>query len=219
MDHIKVIRLSFVNAFLLKAGDSFILIDTGLSMHGETLRNELAAAGCLPGKLSLIIITHGDIDHIGNCVMLRREYGCRIAMNAGDVPMVRDGITYKRKTRSMQSRFFSVIRKMLRKKFEFEKFSPDILLADGDSLTGFGLDAMVIHLPGHTRGSIGVLTNDGSFFSGDTFLNRSKPGPANLIENEESLQNSYKRIRSLPIKMIYPGHGSPFAIDEIAGKF
>jgi len=52
-------------------------------MFWETLENKLTTAGCLPGKLKLVIITHGDFDHTGNCAKLQQKYNCKIAMHKG----------------------------------------------------------------------------------------------------------------------------------------
>ena len=164
MANIKVIKLSFVNAYLLEEEKRFFLIDTGLSMHSDMLENELKAAGCLPGDLKLIIITHGDFDHTGNCVMLREKYGCKIAMHADDIPMVRDGVLLKRKLKGFTNRLLSVMRRLFRKKLTFTRFSPDILLKEGQDLKEYGLDARIIHIPGHTPGSVGILTAGGDFF-------------------------------------------------------
>ena len=37
-----------------------------------------------------------------------------------------------------------------------QEFKPDIFLKDGDSLSGYGVNASIIALPGHTDGSIGI---------------------------------------------------------------
>ena len=67
MDYtVNVISLDFVNAYLVKAKEGFLLIDTGLPNHRERLEKELLSAGCLPDTLKLIILTHGDWDHTGN---------------------------------------------------------------------------------------------------------------------------------------------------------
>ena len=47
---------------------------------------------------------------------------------------------------------------------EHERFSPDVLLAEGDSLASYGLDAKVILVPGHSRGSI-AIGPDGRVYS------------------------------------------------------
>jgi|ERR1035437_3508889 glyoxylase-like metal-dependent hydrolase (beta-lactamase superfamily II) len=217
-DDIKTIELTFVNAFLVKVNQGFILIDTGLSMHWEKLDRELVSAGCFPDKLKLIILTHGDFDHTGNCVKLREKYKCRIAMHKEDSIMVEKGLTLKRNTRTLQAMVFSGIRRLFRKKFTFDKFIPDIYLTDGQSLNEYGFNAKVVHIPGHTKGSIGILTGDGNLFAGDTFTNRRKPEVANYIENSLDLENSTERLKKMNIKMIYPGHGNPFEFQQIVGK-
>jgi hydroxyacylglutathione hydrolase len=217
-DNIKIIMLTFVNTFLVKVNEGFILIDTGLSMHWDKLDRELVSAGCFPDKLKLIILTHGDFDHTGNCVKLREKYKCRIAMHKDDLFMVEKGLTLKRNTRSLKAKVFLVIRRLFRKKFTFDKFIPDIYLTDGQSLIEYGFDAKVLHIPGHTKGSIGILTADGNLFAGDTFTNRKKPEVANYIENSLDLKNSIDRLKKMNIKMIYPGHGNPFEFDQIVGK-
>ena len=214
-DYIKIIELTFVNAFLVKVNEGFILIDTGLSMHWEKLDSELILAGCLSDKLKLIILTHGDFDHTGNCVKLREKYKCRIAMHKDDSFMVENGLSLKRKTRTLQAMLFSLIRKLFRKKFAFDKFIPDIYLTDGQNLNEYGFNAKVVHIQGHTKGSIGILTGDGDLFAGDTFTNRRKPEVANYIENPMDLKNSIDRLKMMNIKMIYPGHGKPFEFEQI----
>ena len=214
-DDIKTIELTFVNAFLVRVNEGFILIDTGLSMHWGKLDSELVSAGCLPDKLKLIILTHGDFDHTGNCVRLQEKYKCRIAMHKDDSFMVENGLSLKRKTRTLQAMLYSLIRKLFRKKFAFDKFMPDIYLTDGQNLNEYGFDAKVVHIPGHTKGSIGILTGDGDLFAGDTFTNRRKPEVANYIENNLDLENSINRLKKMNIKMIYPGHGKPFEFEQI----
>ncbi len=68
---IKTINLGHVNCYLVKTGDGFILIDTGWATKRTELEKELESAGCKPGNLKLVILTHGDSDHVGNCTYLR----------------------------------------------------------------------------------------------------------------------------------------------------
>lgn len=63
---IKAITLHYlidVNNYLVKTGDSYILIDTGFSTKRTDFEKELESAGVRPGNLKLIILTHGDFDH------------------------------------------------------------------------------------------------------------------------------------------------------------
>ena len=127
-DIIKTIELTFVNAFLVNVNECFVLIDTGLSMHWDRLEKELAAAGCLPDRLKLVIVTHGDYDHTGNCAKLQEKYKCKIAMHRNDVLMAQEGLMVKRKVRTFTAKIFIQFRRLLRKKLTFDKFTPDIFL-------------------------------------------------------------------------------------------
>jgi glyoxylase-like metal-dependent hydrolase (beta-lactamase superfamily II) len=210
--------LDFVNAYLLKAGGGYILVDTGLPGQGDKLEQELTAAGCLPDKLNLIIITHGDWDHTGNAAMLRGKYKARIAMHAGDVPQVENGVLLKRTVRPFVYRIlFGLMmlkRKLQKNKLVLPKFKPDILLSDGQSLEAYGSTAKIIHIPGHTPGSIAVLTSEGDLFAGDMFVNRKKPDSAQIVENPGQLRASLDKLKTMSIKTVYPGHGKPFRMAD-----
>lgn len=217
-EDIKIIEMTFVNAFLIKVKEGFILIDTGLPMFWEKLESELLTAGCLPDKLKLVIITHGDLDHTGGCSKLQQKYHSKIAIHKDDSYMVENGIMLKRKVKSLMAKIFITIRRLKRRKLVIDKFKPDLYLTDGQNLHEYGWDATIIHIPGHTKGSIGIITDDGSLFAGDTFTNRGKPGTAMYIENQHELKSSLSRLKKMNIKTVYPGHGKPFEMEVIAGK-
>jgi glyoxylase-like metal-dependent hydrolase (beta-lactamase superfamily II) len=217
-ENITTIEMTFVNAFLVKVKEGFVLIDTGLGMHWERLETELISSGCLPDKLKLVIITHGDFDHTGNCAKLQRKYKCRIAMHNNDSPMVENGLFVKRKVRTLKAKIFILIRMLFRRKFVFDKFKPDIYLIEGQNLNEYGFNATVVHIPGHTKGSIGIITDDGNLFAGDIFINIRKPDIATYIENPGELKNSIDRLKKMNIKTVYPGHGKPFEMEQIARK-
>ncbi len=46
----------------IETDTGYILIDTGGSNKRTDLEKELASAGCKPGYLKLIVLTHGDFD-------------------------------------------------------------------------------------------------------------------------------------------------------------
>ncbi|GAG68637.1 unnamed protein product, partial [marine sediment metagenome] len=66
-------------------------IDTGGSNKRHDLENELDRAGCQPGNLNLIVLTHGDFDHTGNAAYLRKKFGTKIAMHSADSGMAEQG--------------------------------------------------------------------------------------------------------------------------------
>ena len=218
---IKTIELTFVNAFLIKVNDGFILVDTGLSMQWEKLERELIESGCLPDHLKLVLITHGDLDHTGNCLKLQEKYQSKIALHKADNDLVEFGVRTRRKVRTFSAMIFVMIRRLMRSKLMksklvADKFKPDLFLTDGQRLDEYGFNAKIIHIPGHTKGSIGILTDDGKLLAGDIFTNRRKPDLATYIENSKELGMSYAKLKTMNINTIYPGHGKPFEMDQIA---
>jgi hydroxyacylglutathione hydrolase len=97
----------------------------------------------------------------------------------------------------------------------FRRFKPDVVVTDGDDLSRYGLDSRIVHVPGHSRGSIGVLTKDGDFFCGDLLVNNGGPKKNSLRDDEGELNASVEKLKSLNVKTVYPGHGRPFKMDEL----
>ena len=62
---IVTVDLGFVNAYLVKIGQGFVLADTGMASQWGKLSAALASAGCEPGLLKLVVLTHADMDHVG----------------------------------------------------------------------------------------------------------------------------------------------------------
>lgn len=205
---------SFVsNCYLLKAAGGWVLVDTGVSFRRGALKDSLKAAGCGPGDLQLVIITHGDFDHTGNCAWLKERYRAKLAAHAGEVPALETGRMMASRKHPRGTIATAVMN--LAGKLVFKPFKPDVLLEDGDDLSPYGLDARIIHLPGHTTGHIGVLTAAGDLFCGDLLGNQKRPEKFSLIDDDEEMNASIERLKELPVTKVYPGHGLPFNISEL----
>ncbi len=220
---ITTIGLGGVNCYLLAAGDRFVLIDTGLATKRAALETALAHAACVPGKLTLVVLTHGDLDHAGNAAYLREAYGTKVAMHADDARMVETGdMNWNRKPKpdrvNMTGRFIRVVGTLmerLRKGGGLETFIPDVLVGDGDDLSAYGLEARVLHLPGHSKGSIGVLTAAGDLVCGDLLYNWRRPSVP-ICDDVAAYDASMAKLRGLHVKTVYPGHGKAFAWSAVA---
>jgi hydroxyacylglutathione hydrolase len=227
------IDLEGVNCYLGKAGDSFILFDTGghtimdkqFSNRRETLERELEKAGCKPGNLKLVVLTHGDNDHTANAAFIRDKYTTKIAMHAGDVELVENPVIEKvMESFRYKSLIYKVVFVFMKKLIQrvslkmlvnFERFTPDVYVDEGYSLQEYGFEAKVLHIPGHTAGSIGVLTANGDLIAGDTFTNMSKPDFAPNAYDFKILAASVDRLKAMDIKTVHPGHGTPFETKQL----
>jgi len=73
----------------------------------------------------------------------------------------------------------------------------------------------VLHLGAHTRGSIGLLTAEGDLFCGDLLVNITRPGLSGIMDDVVQAQESLERLRALPVRQVYPGHGRPFRLADV----
>lgn len=205
-------KLGSVNCYLITTDTGSLLIDTGTSNQRAELEQALESAGCSPGDLKLIVLTHGDFDHTGNAVYLRQKFGAKIAMHAADAGMLERGdMFWNRKKGS------ALLRRMAPALFGFGKSqrgSPDVIVADGSDLAAYGCDAQVLHLPGHSSGSIGILTTAGDLICGDLLDNTEQPVLNSIMDDVPTARASIERLRGLTIRTVYPGHGQIFPWEQ-----
>jgi len=204
--------LMTVNCYLVKTPSGYILIDTGLPKRRNDLVRELETAGCKPGDLRLIIITHGHIDHNGNTAYLRERHDARIAMHSGDSAMTESGDMFTG-VKGLTIAIVKILLPLLGLS-RYDSFRPDIILEDGHDLSEHGFDARVVHVPGHSKGSIAILTTGGDLFCGDILGNTGKPAKTTIVDDSAELDASVERLRTLEIKTVYPGHGRPFRMEQ-----
>ena len=212
------------NCYLLETSGSFVLVDTGVRGKRRHVEDALTRAGCSVGDLKLIVLTHGDSDHADNAAFLRAKFSAPIAMHRADAGMVERGdMSSNRKARpdkvTLMGRVIMVVGKLvvLVQPPRFDTFSPDIAVEDGQSLSGYGLDASVLQLPGHSQGSIGVFTADGSLCCGDLIYNFFRPSQ-DWIDDLAAAKRSIARLQTLNPRVVYPGHGKPFLWGKFASR-
>lgn len=205
-------HMGSVNCYLVKGASGFVLVDSGFSTQRKELLRRLEAAGCRPGELKMIVITHGDFDHTGNAAVLRARYSCPIGMHPGDCGMAEQGdMFYGRKQGNALLRWLSPRVMGFR---PADRFQADLVLAEGFDLAAYGWEARVVELPGHSQGSIGVLSADGNLFCGDLLDNTSgKVGPG--MGDPADFISSINRVKGMEVCRIYPGHGQAFELAAV----
>jgi hydroxyacylglutathione hydrolase len=216
-------RFGSVNCYLVKAEAGYFLIDTGWSSGRAALEKDLETAGCRPGDLKLILATHGDFDHTGNCAYLRDKYRTKIAMHRGDAPLVEQGNMFINRKMNPVLGVLIKIGASLVGLGKFDRFTPDIYLEDGQDLAESRLEAKVLHVPGHSKGSIAFLlpyidpsgTSGQALVCGDLLVNSSAPAKNSLVDDAAALDASVERVKLLKPVTVYPGHGKPFPIEML----
>jgi hydroxyacylglutathione hydrolase len=197
-----------------------VLVDAGLPGEERAILRRIRAAG--GGHLRLIVITHAHLDHYGSAAALRRLTGAPIAIHRADGEALARGETPLGSARSW-GKVVQVLLPLFERVLRPEPTSADLRMEEGDSLEQFGLEATVVHIPGHTPGSI-CLVVEGQFgFVGDLVSTNGRPHVQHLYAQDWSLlQESLHRLRGLGLVRLYPGHGRRWldgqALARLLGK-
>jgi glyoxylase-like metal-dependent hydrolase (beta-lactamase superfamily II) len=77
---------SLVNSYLIEDAAAITVIDAGLRGHWKDLLRELEAMGRSPVDIRALLLTHGDVDHLGFAEWLRQEHGVPVFVGAADAP-------------------------------------------------------------------------------------------------------------------------------------
>ena len=202
MGVVKRIKCGFVNCFLIKENDNAILIDTGITKYKDKVLDI-----CKNENVRLIVLTHGHIDHIQNTAYLAKKLNVPIAMNEDDYELTKDNFIEHMYAHSLLGKFILLMSLRSFKRDKAEEFKPDIFLKDGDSLEKFEVNAKVVSLKGHTRGSIGINAFGTDFIIGDALMNMFYPTKSMLYGNRKDVDNSACKISNLGNITIHFGHG------------
>ncbi len=194
-------------SYLVKEGNSSILIDTGVNFEKNFIYNKIKDE-----NINLIIITHGHSDHFGNAEFLSKKFNADIGISNLDYTTISENLKPKLYSNDLFGKILKIGNEILDNSNKL-KFEADFFLEDNDSIEKYdvnGINAVIHSLPGHTRGSMGVMVDDDKFIVGDAMMNHFSPRPASIYENKEDMFKSVDFIKNSKASMIYTGHGKPF---------
>ncbi|MER7462323.1 MBL fold metallo-hydrolase [Streptomyces sp. NPDC097981] len=207
-----------INAYLL-LGRQPVIVDAGTPGSGRRIHEQVAAHGVDPTNVALIIVTHGHIDHFGSAAELHRLTGAPVAGHIADLGPFRTG-----RVREPYLPTGPMGRLMARNKdlhVQAEPFEPDVLVTGETGLEDFGIAARIMPTPGHTAGSVSVLTDQGDLVAGDlianSFFGLVRGRPANPPFHDDPLLNlaSLRRMLDLNPTRLHVGHGTPLEPDRV----
>lgn len=188
------------NAFLLPVTDGFIAVDPGAKSVARKMVRYVKMLERRPQTIYLGVATHLHADHAGGLRDLQRLTHCSVAVHR-----------QARRRKPEQGGVAAWLRRPLRLALALQGRKPphfDRWLAGGEKLPG-GWE--VVYVPGHTAESIALYQRERQILlAGDTLVGARGGLWVNPFnEDGEVLAMSLLTLERLPVRIVYPGHGTP----------
>lgn len=215
------IPLRYSNAYLV-IDQQAILVDAGFPGDADVIERAISRAGLTPRDITLLVHTHGHIDHVGATSVLRHRHGIPVAIHQADAPNLGTGTNGVVKPRNIEARLVAA---MLVK--PFDAVTPDIVLSQEISLHAYGIDGQVLFTPGHTKGSLSLLLGNGEAIVGDVMMGGwlggtirpHQPNYHYFVDDWDDVHHSIARLLSHAPTRWYVGHGGPLEYVRVARHF
>jgi len=186
---------TYTNIYLILGLEKALLIDTGSGLFAiKPVVNKL-----IEDRELLVVNTHSHFDHRGSNVEFETIYihenEVRIASLPFDISMLKDS------PKEIVHRYSTI-------GFVYQPSDNVEPLVDGDRFDLGDISIEVIHTPGHSMGSVSLLTSKGELFTGDTahygtmYLPKRKEFPTIL----KSISKLKELCDANIIQEIYPSH-------------
>lgn len=129
--------------YLLVTSKGNILINTGLAGSLPLIRKSIETLGFRFRDIKILLTSQVHYDHVGAMAAIKRLTGARMMVNAKDAPVLADGgrSDYELGAHGVQ----------------FDPVTADRLLYNGDTITLGNTHVILLHHPGHTKGSSSFL--------------------------------------------------------------
>jgi glyoxylase-like metal-dependent hydrolase (beta-lactamase superfamily II) len=179
-----------VNCYVVRrpGGGEAVVVDPGWPGEEGRILGALEGARC-----AAVLITHGDMDHVGAVAAVAEATGAPVHMAETDRERL------ERVNDFVPPGFDVTLR----------PHTPDVLLAGDETLELAGIVWETLRVPGHTSGHLAYHA-EGLLFSGDLLFAGSVGRTDRPGDDWGSLLASIRMLveRLPPETVVYPGHGS-----------
>lgn len=196
------------NVFLVTNGTKNILVDTGIGLEWRLLKLRLNKLTVY--HIDCLILTHSHFDHAGNAARIRKAFKTPVIVHRKEAPFLASGTSivpggtfaFSKAIVKMFSAAGSSIGR-------YKSCRQDIIVDSVYDLKDFGINAYILHTPGHTAGSVSVIIEDEIAIVGDAMFGIF-PGSAfpPFAEDPRQLIISWGLLLDTGCSQFLPSHGS-----------
>jgi metallo-beta-lactamase class B len=129
--------------YLITTPQGNILINTGLAASEQQIKNNIGQLGFKYTDTKILLTTQAHYDHLGAMAAIKKSTGAQLMVDEKDAAVVNDGGSSDYAFGGNGS--------------SFKPVTPDRLLQDGDTIRLGNMQLVMLHHPGHTKGSCSFL--------------------------------------------------------------
>jgi len=206
------IRSRYVNLYLLHRPGEALLVDGGPAGSENLIFSEMQRLNLQPSMLRFLLLTHSHFDHSGSAAVLKETLGCRIIIHEAEAERLREGSTPFPKGTRRKAKWMVALGRLFRARItSFPPVTPDLLLSSTMELGELGFPGKILHMPGHSPGSVVILLEEGKLLCGDLLFGlKGKRHFPPFAEDVSRLWKSWKALHALEDwEVAYPAHGYP----------
>jgi glyoxylase-like metal-dependent hydrolase (beta-lactamase superfamily II) len=232
------LRTMMVNLFVVRNGQSWVLVDCGLRGYAETIRRAAESYVGHSRPPAAIVLTHGHFDHVGSLGALLESWDVPVYAHPLEAPYLTGVSSYPPPDPLVGRGSMALLSRL------YPRGPIDI----GNRLRPLPETSVPplpewrwVHTPGHTAGHVSLFRDrDRTLISGDAVVTvkqesalavatqrREMHGPpAYFTQDWQAAGDSAGRLSALEPEMLVPGHGEPWGgagmrtqLRELAANF
>ncbi len=196
------------NVFLVSNNKINILVDTGPASSGKRLLKKLEQLSIK--SIDYLLLTHTHFDHAANAQKLKEIFGLKVIVDESEAAYLLSGDSpVSSGTNALTTWLVATFGKWTDKMVRYQSCKADITIKKESEFSFPGIDAKILHTPGHTSGSLCLIVDNEAALAGDTlfgiFPDSCFPPFANDVAE---LLKSWEKLLNTGCKFFLPSHGT-----------
>lgn len=195
------------NVFLLTNGGVNILIDTSPGFLWTKLHRRLKHLNVK--YIDYLVLTHVHFDHANNAQNIKNEYTAKVIVHEAEAKYLAEGQPLLTKGSNLFTRFLlNTLSGISATIIKCNPCAYDIAVGERFEFDSFGINAYIIHTPGHSQGSVSLIVDDEIAITGDTLFGIfpwSVFPP--FLQDVSKLLVSWRKLLDTGCSLFLPSHG------------
>jgi glyoxylase-like metal-dependent hydrolase (beta-lactamase superfamily II) len=202
-------RFFRANLYHVKGRDADMVVDFGMGL--QSLRRFLALEESKP---VFAVATHVHVDHVGSFYEFDHRLGHVIEANAFSMMTDTDTLAnfFRERPDAVANAPYPAWKQ---EDYTITPAPLTHILTEGARIDLGDVSYRVLHLPGHSPGSIGLLDEgSGILFSGDAIYDGTLVDDLPGCDKGE-YRRTMERLRDLDVSVVFGGHGNPMSGEQM----